>query len=251
MAFPTVPLPSVWDLPVVSGIPSVLGQSAGNALSTAASDLLGQAAATIQISAAFKQWGIFKGTTPVVTSARVIELGHEAAYQASTAPTEEGNFVSYNKTKIPGLTTVVLICDGSESGLSVLSGFADGIASGFQKVLGSITGAGSVQVRKSFFTSLETVVADTNLYDVHMPEYTFKNANIVGYRFRRSEVDGLTMPVVEVQLQEIRNTATLTYRDTTSKTPSASTAVEGGQVQIQQLPSGAPDLTGIMSGIKG
>ncbi|GAB6854465.1 hypothetical protein [Asaia astilbis] len=251
MAFPTVPLPDVWDLPVVSGVPAVLGQSVGNAVSAAASDLLGQAVANIQISAAFKHWGIFDGADPVLTAGRVVELGHGAQYQVPTGPAEKGNFVSYNKVKAPGLTTVVMICDGSESGLALLEGFSGGITSGFQKVLGSITGAGPLQVRKSFFTTLEQVAGDTKLYDVHMPEYTYTNVNIVGYQFRRSEVDGLTMPVVEVQLQEIRNSATLSYRDTASKSPGASPVVESGQVQIQQLPNGAPDLAGIMDGITG
>lgn len=241
MPFPTIPLPSVWDIPVAAGVPALLGQSIGAGVSASASTLLGKAVSTWLNNAASTQWGVYSGGTQILTAAHVCGIEHEQRYQISTAPTENGGFVSYNKAKFPHLTRILMVCDGSESG-SLFS-------IGFKQVLGSITGSAPLAVRKSFFDTLESLVADTKLYDIHMPERFYMNANVVAYRFRRDERNGVTMPVVEIELQEVRNTAVNTYSTTETKTPSASTPVQAGQVQIQKLPSGAPDLTGITGGI--
>lgn len=238
MAFPTIPLPSVWDIPVAAGVPALLGQSIGAGVSASASTLLGQAVSNIQTGLAAQEWGVFSGADSVLTAAHVCGIEHEQRYQVSTAPTENGGFVSYNKVKFPHLTRILMVCDGSESG-NIFS-------LGFKQVLGSIRGSAPLAVRKSFFDTLESLVADTNLYDIHMPERFFQNANIVAYRFRRDEREGVTMPVVEIELQEVRNTAVNAYSDPLTRAVSASTAVQAGEVQVQKLPSGAPDLTGGM-----
>jgi len=241
MAFPTIPLPDVWDVPVMAGVPALLGQSIGNGVSASVSNLLGQEVANIQITEAQKSWGIFRNNKAVLTAAHVLEIEHEARYQVSTAPTEEGNFVSYNKSKFPSLTRIAMVCDGSESGTTISGGFENGLTAGFKQVLGSITGAAPLQVRKSFFDTLEQIVADTNLYEIHMPERFYLNANIVAYRFRRSEREGVTMPVVEIELQEIRSTTTNSYRDTSSQTVSASPTVQAGQQQVTETPASMTD----------
>lgn len=251
MAFPIIPLPDVWDVPVMVGVPALLGQSIGNGVTASISNLLGQEVTNIQIANAFKDWGIFRSNEAVLTAAHVLGVEYEMRYQISTAPTEDGNFTSYNKAKFPYLSRILMVCDGSESGSAITGGFENGLTAGFKQILGSITGAAPLQVRKSFFDTLEQIVADTNLYDIHMPERSYTNANIVGYRFRRTERDGVTMPVVEIELQEVRTTATQGYRNTQARTVSASDPVQAGQVQIQKLPSGAPDLVGLMSGISG
>lgn len=236
MAFPTIPLPSVWDIPVAAGVPALLGQSIGAGVSASASTLLGQAVSSWLTGLASTQWGIYKGTTQILTAAHVCGIEHEQRYQISTAPTENGGFVSYNKVKLPHLTRILMVCDGSETG-SILSG-------GLKQVLGSITGSAPLTVRKSFFDTLESLVTDRNLYDIHMPEKAYWNANIVAYRFRRDEREGVTMPVVEIELQEVRNTAVTSYANNSSRSVSAAIPVQSGRVDIQQLPSGAPDLTG-------
>lgn len=236
MPFPTIPLPSVWDIPVAAGVPALLGQSIGAGVSASASTLLGKAVSNIQTGLAAQEWGIFSGADSVLTAAHVCGIEHEQRYQISTAPTENGGFVSYNKAKFPHLTRILMVCDGSESG-SLFS-------IGFKQVLGSIRGSQPLAVRKSFFDTLESLVADTKLYNIHMPERFYMNANVVAYRFRRDERNGVTMPVVEIELQEVRNTAVNAYSDPLTRAVSASTAVQAGEVQVQKLPSGAPDLTG-------
>lgn len=240
MAFPTIPLPSVWDLPVAVGVPALLGQSIGGGVSASASVILGQTISNIQIGYAAQHWGIFSGNERILTAAHVCGIEHERRYQNSTAPTENGGFVSYNKVKYPHLTRFLMVCDGSESGSTA--------SPDFRQVLGSITGAAPLSVRKSFFDTLESLVADTNLYDIYMPERSYSNANIVGFRFRRDEREGVTMPVVEIELQEVRNSAVNAYADPQTRSPSASEPVQAGQVQIQSLPNGMPDYVGLLTG---
>jgi len=251
MAFPTIPLPDVWDVPIMAGVPALLGQSIGNGVSASVSNLLGQEIANIQISEAFKDWGIFRNNKAVLTAAHVLGIEHEVAYQVPNGPIESGGFVSYNKVKMPYVSRILLVCDGSESGTTISGGFENGLKAGFKQILGSITGAAPLQVRKSFFDTLEQIVADTNLYEIHMPERSYLSANIVGYRFRRTEREGITMPVAEIMLQEIRSSATQGYKNTSAQTVSAAVPVQSGQVQLQSLPSGAPDLAGIMDRISG
>ncbi|RUT26835.1 hypothetical protein C0V97_03920 [Asaia sp. W19] len=243
MAFPVIPLPSVWDVPVMAGVPALLGQSIGNGVSASVSNLLGQEVANWQITSAAAQWGVFLNGTQILTSAHVLGIEHEVAYQVPSGPTENGGFVSYNKVKMPYVSRILLVCDGSESGTT--------ISAGLTQVLGAITGSGPAFVRKSFFDTLEQIVADTNLYEIHIPERSYMSANIVGYRFRRTEREGITMPVAEIMLQEIRSGATQGYKNTSAQSVSAAVPVQSGQVQLQSLPSGAPDLAGIMDRISG
>lgn len=232
MAFPSIPLPSIWNVPTMIGVPALLGQSIGNGVSASISSILGQEVANIQTQSAAAQWGIFQKGKRILTAAHVCGIEFERRYQISTAPTENGDFVSYNKAKFPFLTRILMVCDGTESG-SILSG-------GLRQVLGSITGSGPQTVRKSFFDTLEQITKDTNLYEVHMPEASYKNANVAGYRFRRTEREGVTMPVVEIELQEVRDNAVLSSFGAASRVVSASSVIEGGQVQLQKLPKGLP-----------
>ncbi|WP_367159907.1 phage baseplate protein [Kozakia baliensis] len=232
MAFPIIALPSVWDIPVAAGVPALLGQSVGNGLSASVSNLLGQTVASIQVQNAAARWGLFNSAGfPVLTAAHVMGIEYESGCQISDAPTENGGFVSYNKVKVPFSSRIIMVCDGSEMGF-------EGWDETFKSVLSSLTGDSQLTVRKGFFDTLETIVADTNLYTIVTPERSYMNANIVGYRFRRTNEGGITMAVAEIALQEVRQTATLGYSQTT-KEPAGAETVQIGNVQAQSL---TPDV---------
>lgn len=56
--------------------------------------------------------------------------------------------------------------------------------------------------------------ADTNLYAVITPEKKYDSVNIIGHRWMREARQGITMPVVEIALQEVRITGSTQFAST-------------------------------------
>lgn len=198
MPLTSVPLPSAWDVPVATGVPTVAArviEGAEAVVSVTAGTLLED----YLVSDAASHWGIFDSAgNRVLTAARVMSLDGQSSYQISDAPMEEGAFASYNKVTAPRAYRVLMVCDGSEAGSG---GISDLIS------MYSI-GTGDIYVRKNFLDTLEVLEQDTNLYSVTTPEKVYRNVNIVGSRWSRSSRGGITMPAVEIMLQEVRLTAT-------------------------------------------
>ena len=131
MAFAPIPLPSAWDVPVAAGVSAVLGQSIGAGISATASTALGG----IIENAAFGQpktptpqkgpvnqapirWGIFDNKNrQFATTAHVMGVDYENGYSVPNAPLTDGSFAAYNKVKHPYSARVILVCDGTESGV--------------------------------------------------------------------------------------------------------------------------------------
>ena len=84
-------------------------------------------------------------------------------------------------------------------------------------------------VGAQFLTTLEAASASLDLYNVAMPELVYPNCNIEMYGFRRTAENGATLIVVDIGLQEIRQTATQTFSNTA--TPVAADQVNTGPVQ--------------------
>ncbi|UMM08414.1 hypothetical protein MKW11_14695 [Gluconobacter frateurii] len=237
MAFANVTMPSVWDIPTAVGVPALLGQSIGAGVDASASTALAGVIQSWTINQAAKKWGIFNASNKnVLSAAHVHGIEYESSYAVSDAPLEDGAFTSYNKVKAPYNARVTLICDGSETGSS-------GLLSSLTNLISGLTGSAGVSVRQDFLSTLESIVADTNLYHVVTPERTYINANIVGYRWRRTSENGLTMLVAEVALQEIRKTAVSTFTSTAQ--PQGASALQGGTVQ------GTTPSTAVQSAVAG
>lgn len=94
-------------------------------------------------------------------------------------------------------------------------------------------GNDGLRVRQSFFTKLEEIVQDTRLYDIRMPEQQFRNGNVRAYRFTRRVESGVTMPVAEVTIQEVRSSR-LTQAPAT-RNASAAPIIASGVVQPMPL----------------
>lgn len=237
MAFENVTMPSIWDIPVAVGVPALLGQSIGAGVDASASTALAGVFQSWTINQSAKKWGIFNSSNRnVLSAAHVHGIEYESSYAVSDAPLEDGGFTSYNKVKAPYNARVTLVCDGSETGSS-------GILSSLTSLISGLTGSSGTAVRQDFLSTLESVVADTNLYHVVTPERTYINANIVGYRWRRTSENGLTMLVAEVALQEIRKTAALTFTSTAQ--PQGASTIQGGTVQ------GATPSTAVQAAVAG
>ncbi|WP_215762325.1 phage baseplate protein [Acetobacter sp. P1H12_c] len=228
---PMVPvtLPSVWDIPVAAGVPALLGQSVTTGIRAAASVSLGTVLDDLMISQAAGQWGIFTSAgTCVLSAARVMSVSAESSSPIATAPLEDGAFLSYSKVQTPRQHRVLMVCDGSETGLS---GTEASLFSGMD--LTRLAGVEALYVRKTFFNTLAALEADLSLYAVITPERKYSNVSITGHRWVRDARHGITMPMVEITLQEVRLTGTQTFTQT--QTPQGSRTICTGLVSARSL----------------
>lgn len=226
---PMVPvtLPSVWTVPVAAGVPVLLGQSVTHGVQAAASVSIGTVLDDFLISQAAGQWGIFNSAgQSVLSAARVLSVSGESEQHIATAPLEDGSFLSYSKVASPRTHRVLMVCDGSETGLD-----AQSLSALLPKPVSTLAGGGGLYVRKAFFATLAALETDLSLYSVITPERKYKNVNITGYRWLRDARHGITMPVVEITLQEVRLSATENF--ITTQRPQGQRMVCGGVVPAQ------------------
>lgn len=230
MPLPSIGLPALWDIPVAAGVPALLGQSVSTGVQASASTILATALDEYTITSAASQWGIFTASNqPVLTSGHVRAVGIQSMYQTSDAPQENGSFLSYNKSRIPGHYEVEMVCDGSSFEYGSASIFSDLLSS-----MGLSSSPSSAAQTKALFTAaLGQLSVSLDLYAVVTPEATYSNVNILGYSLEREAHRGVSMLYARVYLQEIRMTAKAGA--TTAQEASGQSMVTGGNVQTQSL----------------
>lgn len=205
-----VSLPSVWNIPVAAGVPALMGQSVSAGVQASASVTVGSLLDDLQITQAASQWGIFtQDGQRVLTSAHVLSADMQSTWRIAEAPLEGGAFLSYSKVRMSRQHRIVMVCDGSEAGMEDAN--ATNLA---LDVLAGAGQAGALYVRAGFFATLEALEADTNLYAVITPEKKYDSVNIIGHRWMREARQGITMPVVEIALQEVRVTGSTQFAST-------------------------------------
>lgn len=205
-----VSLPSVWNIPVAAGVPALMGQSVSAGVQASASVTVGSLLDDLQITQAASQWGIFtQDGQRVLTSAHVLSADMQTAWRIAEAPLEEGAFLSYSKVRMSRQHRIVMMCDGSEAGMEDANATSLAL-----DVLAGAGQAGALYVRAGFFATLEALEADTNLYAVITPEKKYDSVNIIGHRWMREARQGITMPVVEITLQEVRITGSTQFAST-------------------------------------
>src|SRR6185503_11295777 len=84
-----------------------------------------------------------------IANTSVGDVGYRREYRISTAPQEQGAFLSYNKVQMPFDARVTYLV----SGLSA--------------------------IRTAFLQQLEAAAASLDLYSVVMPEFIYPSANII------------------------------------------------------------------------
>ncbi|GCD74243.1 hypothetical protein NBRC3299_0535 [Acetobacter pasteurianus NBRC 3299] len=205
-----VSLPSVWNIPVAVGVPALMGQSVSAGVQASASVTVGSVLDDLQITQAASQWGIFtQDGQRVLTSAHVLSADMQSAWRIAEAPLEDGAFLSYSKVRMSRQHRIVMVCDGSEAGMEDANATSLAL-----DVLAGAGQAGALYVRAGFFATLEALEADTNLYAVITPEKKYDSVNIIGHRWMREARQGITMPVVEISLQEVRITGSTQFTST-------------------------------------
>jgi hypothetical protein len=153
------------------------------------------------------QWGIFQDGLSVVEADSVVSLGFKQDWAISTYATEQGGFQSYNRSTRP----TALGC-------------------GFLR-------AARNPIAKHCWTALPQSLGTTELYDVVTPEQVYNNANIQQYSFQRSSQNGVGLIQVDVQLVEVRVTATADF--TNPQSPNAAGRINDGIVQSSDASVGS------------
>lgn len=218
MPLAITPKPTYPNVPRAPGVPPVLRQvgQAQNAVVQLAAD-----AATALRMFQTPRWGLFTqdgnpafatqsgGIGAAVLSAlgsggqmSVAGVEYRNDTRLTTAPQEQGSFLSYNKVSNPLNGRVSYIVGGTEA------------------------------ERGQFLAQVQTMQASLTLYNLVMPEYYYRNVNVVHHDYRRSAKEGVTLFVVDIWVEEVRMTGTTAYSNT--QTPAGADAANGGTVQPQQ-----------------
>lgn len=236
MALPIIPMPPYPNVPQAPGVPVVPRQPGVN-LNTV---VLAIADAAQIVSLFFgPKWGLFdQSGAPVIVSnsldipaglsvaanllgagglinnPSVVSLEYAQDNTISTAPQEQGAFVSYNKVSNPFRARLSFVQGGTEAS------------------------------RTAFFQSVLAAQASLDLYILVMPEYSYPSVNVIHHNFRRTQRNGVTMPVIDVWVEQVRVVGTSQFSTAATAAPSGASPVNGGtvqplQVQPNNLPVGA------------
>lgn len=107
-------------------------------------------------------------------SQSVVDFEYRQENRISSAPQEQGSFLSYNKVGSPFNGRVSYAVGGLES------------------------------QRSAFLSQVDTKISGLELLNLVMPERTYKNVNITHYDFKRTARNGVTMFLVNIWCEEIR-----------------------------------------------
>lgn len=118
----------------------------------------------------------------------VLALNVRKGSDISNYKLETGSFASYNKIEKPRIIPIRLVKSGSESD------------------------------RQQFLMWLEEVSKTTQLFDIAMPEVSYKNLSLIDYSITRESKSGVTLIVADCVFQEVME---ITFQYTNSKTNNA------------------------------
>ncbi|WP_432778201.1 hypothetical protein QZL74_14590 [Burkholderia gladioli pv. alliicola] len=215
MPLPNLPVPDLPNVPPLPGVPPLPrapGESLGSfAISTVLSDAVDFLQSILR-----PQWGIFDSRgVPVAPADTALSIEYRGDSRISGYPQEEGGFAAYNKVQVPYQARVQLVCAKSEA------------------------------ARQEFLAQIEAAKQSTMLFRVVTPDATYENANVIAYDYRRTSRAGVTLLVVEVFVEEVRETAVAQYANT--QNPASQGATNLGQVQGQTPTAGQVALFGPVS----
>jgi hypothetical protein len=199
MPIPVTEKPQFPSVPQAPGVPPVLRQIGAVQNDTV---LLVTDAAQVLALFASPQWGIFSsGGAPAITADTVLDVEYRQENRISTAPQEQGSFLSYNKVSDPFTARVT---------------FAQG---------------DSAAERSAFLNQILAVQASLDLFSLVTPEITYPSVNVTHHDYRRTSIRGVTLLVVDVWVEQVRVTGTSQFSNTAQ--PGGANQVNGGTVQPQ------------------
>jgi hypothetical protein len=155
-------------------------------------------------------WGIFdQSGNPVLTGDSVDSFSFQRDARVSTAPQEQGAFMSYNKVQEPYAPRVT---------------YAIG------------------EDRTDFLDQVDAAVQSLDLYVVTTPDKAYPNANLVHYDYTRTQQQGVTLLLVSVWLNEIRQGTGPQLTNTKSMNGASPKVTAQVQVEVGDIttPDGTP-----------
>ena len=196
-----VAVPEYPNVPMAPGVPPV-ARDPNNTdgdnqdIAPATSDTASTAS-----NASGPQWGIVDQSGMLVLAPdSVIAVDYSKDYQVSTAPQENGAFISYNKVERP------------------------------YSIVVTMTIGATLSDRSAFLNTLEDLEASLDLYNAVTPEKTYLNGNITKVSYNRDERHAAFIQA-DIHMEEIRLSGTLAY--TSTQNASSAAQVDTGAVQAQ------------------
>lgn len=191
---PLIPFPNV---PQVPGVPAVFRDLTIPSLPELVNLGLGGLA---DLLFGTPLWGLYDqdGRQAVVFDA-FLGVRFRNGGRISSFPVEQGGFSSFNKVDTPYDAAIRLAHSGDMASRNVM------------------------------LSVLERIVRSTDLYSVVTPEIVYASANLVNYAYTRDTRGGSSQLIVELYLEEVRQTAVAQFTET--EEPSGSDPQSNGQVQ--------------------
>src|SRR6185312_12186285 len=193
-------------VPVAPGVPNILRKQGSI---VAAGVMLLKDAVSAYLSAP-TEWGIFQNGKSVLISDSVVSVDYRKEWHISDYPIEQGNFESYNKVRMPYDARITFSKGGTDSD------------------------------RNEFLTTIESISASLELYDVVTPEFTYVNANISHFDYQHTSINGVGLLAVTIWLQEIRATAASAFSKVETAEPSGAKPLNNGVSQSLPASSTVP-----------
>ena len=181
-----------------------------------------------------------KSGNPVLTPDSVLSLEWHGEERISDYPVQNGQFVSYNKVKVPFDLRMVMTCQGK----NVIQDALQSVTQSLNQALSNIGLAfGQPMSRDAFLRQLDEMLASTDLYDVVTPDKVYQNVNLVAYNHAKKNYEGGTLIIAELMFREVRESGKAKYANPTasvgdaitSSSPSAASPVNVGTVSGTEL----------------
>lgn len=225
MPLPFTPVPLFPNVPFAPGVPPLPGPAqVQNNIVLITADVY-----TVMGLLDQPQWGIFNSdgspafgavtegfATILMPTQSISEEEFRLDHRISTAPQEQGAFLSYNKVSTPFQAKVSYVVSGPAA------------------------------LRGMFLAQVLAVQNQINFFTLVMPEYQYPSCDVVHHDFRRDARRGVSMFVVDIWVEEIRVSGTAAYSNT--QNPASSNPVNGGTVQ-PQVPTSAQQAAGPAGGL--
>jgi len=177
-----------------------------------------------------------KSGNPVLTPDSVLSLEWHGEERISDYPVQNGQFVSYNKVKVPFDLRMVMTCQG----LNYVQDALQSVTQSLNQALSNIGLAfGQPMSRDAFLRQLDEMLASTDLYDVVTPDKVYQNVNLVAYNHAKKNDEGGTLIIAELMFREVREVL-----------PSGTVAVLpiAGQILSNSESAASPVNVGTVSG---
>lgn len=209
---PLIPFPNV---PQVPGVPAVLRD-----LTIPSIEELAQIgiAGIADLIFGTPRWGIYDDSDQqVIEFDTFLGIRFRNNTRISTFPVEGGGFSSFNKVDTPFDVAI------------------------------RVAHSGDMASREGVLAKLEQLKGSVELFSVVTPDIVYESANIVAYSYERTSRTGSSQLVLEIFLEEVRQTAAAAFSETAE--PAGAEPVSNGQVQtfpvpdpivLQSPPLGAP-----------